>query len=306
MRESFEERVVRARRLLTGDLRAAEKETAEKRLAWLEQAGFSEARAWPEAASPAGESSTAARRAVSPRQAYELLFRDYMGVDLRELPLVEESDSRVTWLSLNACPTLDACVQLGFDTREMCRAVYEKPTQLFLSRLDPSLRFVRDYSAIRPYAPHCRESIVRLDLEALMREAIEEARTAKAEGNKGYGAVLLMGDRVVARAHDSITTDGDPSKHGELKAICQAAATLGSPDLCGALLLSTCEPCPMCAGLAVWANVTTVIYGSSIADTAAMGRTRIMVGAAEIAQRSPFTIEVFGGLLKDDCDSLYT
>ncbi len=305
MQASFEERVTRAQRLLTGDLRAAEKETAGKRLTWLEQAGFPEAPEWPELRSPADGSSATARRAVSPRQAYELLFRDYMGLDLLELPVVEESDSHVTWLSRNACPTLEACSRLGLDTREVCRVVYEKPTQLFLSRLDPSLRFVRDYSAIRPYAPHCRESIVRLDLDGLMREAIAEAWAAKAEGNKGYGAAIVLGDRTVAQAHDSITTDRDPSKHGELKVICEAAATLGSPDLCGALLLSTCEPCPMCAGLAIWANVTTIIYGSSIADTAAMGRTRIMVEAAEIAQRSPFTIEVFGGLLKTECDSLY-
>jgi len=90
-----------------------------------------------------------------------------------------------------------------------------------------------------------------------------------------------------------------------LKAIREAAATLGTPDLVGALLVSTCEPCPMCAALATWANVTTVVFGSSIADTAAMGRTRIMVGAAEIAGRSPFTMEVIGGVLKEECDRLY-
>jgi len=61
----------------------------------------------------------------------------------------------------------------------------------------------------------------------------------------------------------------------------------------------------MCAGLAVWANVSTVIFGSSIADTAAMGRTRIMVGMEEIAARSPFTLDVIGGLLKDECAELY-
>jgi len=61
----------------------------------------------------------------------------------------------------------------------------------------------------------------------------------------------------------------------------------------------------MCSGLAVWANVTTIVYGSSIADTAAMGRTRIMVGSEEIAGRSPFTVEVIGGVLKEECDRLY-
>lgn len=271
-----------------------QREVAHKRLTWLDELGYSRPPGWPLPTDP-----------VSPRRAFELLFFEYMGLDPAQLPVVAESDSRLTWLSENLCPTLEACTRLGLDTREVCRAVYEKPVQLFLSRLDPRLRFVRDYSHIRPRASHCRESIVRIELEKLMREAIEEAQASRAEGNKGYGAVLLMGDQVVAREHDSTSTDGDPSRHGELKAISQAAATLGTTDLCGALLLSTCEPCPMCASLAVWANVTTMIYGSSILDTAAMGRTRIMVGAAEIAERSPCTVEVIGGLLKEECDRLY-
>jgi tRNA(Arg) A34 adenosine deaminase TadA len=200
---------------------------------------------------------------------------------------------------------LEACSQLGLDTRTVCRSAYEKSVQVLLPRLDPHLRFVRDYSVIRPHAPHCRESIVRVDLEGLMREAITEAREAKARGGKGYGALLVMGEQKVARACDTITTDADPSQHGELRVIRQAAALLGTPDLCGALLLSTCEPCPMCAGLAVWANVTTVVFGSSIPDTAGMGRTRIMVRAAEIAERSPFTVEVIGGALREECDRPY-
>jgi len=281
------------RRLDGGDL-ALQREVAGKRLVWLEERGYSRPPGWPLPVKP-----------VSPRRAFELFFFEYIGVDPGELPVVDESDSRITWLSENPCSTLEACVRLGLDTREVCRAVYEKPTQMFFSQLDPRLRFVRDYSTLRPHAPHCRESIVQVDLEEYMREAIYEAQASKAEGNKGYGAVLVMGDRVIARERDSVSTDGDPSQHGELKAICETARILGKTDLCGALLVSTCEPCPMCAGLAVWSNVTTIVYGSSIEDTAAMGRTRIMVGAAEIAERSPFTLEVIGGVLKEECDRLY-
>ena len=292
---SFEQRVAaHIERLEAGDLRAVEKRVAQKRLDWLTKRHLDRPPGWPLPTEP-----------VSPRRAFELLFVEYMGLSPEELPVVEESDSRITWISQNPCPTLDACCHLGLDTRSVCRSIYEKPVQVFLSQLDPRLRFVRDYSALRPHAPHCREGIVRIDLEGLMREAIESAWAAKAAGNKGYAAAVVMGDRVVARANDTICTDSDPSQHGELRAIREAAAALGTPDLCGALLLSTCEPCPMCSGLAVWANVTTIVYGSSIPDTAAMGRTRIMVGAGEIAGRSPFTVEVIGGVLKEECDRLY-
>ena len=170
--------------------------------------------------------------------------------------------------------------------------------QTFLSRLDPRLRFVRDYTTIRPHAAHCREQIVRVDVEGAMREAIAEARVAKAEGNKGYGAVVLMGDDILAKAHDTGITSGDPSLHAEHTAILEAIRRQGAPDLTGALLISTCEPCPMCTGLAVWSGVTTIMYGSSIADTAAMGRSRIQVSVKEIADRSPRVLDVVGGVLR--------
>jgi|WetSurMetagenome_2_1015567.scaffolds.fasta_scaffold11861_4 tRNA(Arg) A34 adenosine deaminase TadA len=278
------------------DFRALEHEVIRKRLAWLDEHGYDARTVYDPGRPP-----------ILPRRAFELLFADYMGVDLGRLPIEEESGDRITWLSLNPCSRLDACVKLGLDTRTVCRAVYEKPVQFFLSRLDPSLRFVRDYEQIRPHAPHCRESIVRVDLQDLMRQALEEARLSRAAGGgRGYGAVLVMGDKVIARAHDSTGAECDPSRHGELKAISEAARRLGTLDLSGALLVSTCEPCPMCAGLAVWANVTTVVYGSSIEDTAAMGRTRIMVGMREIAERSPYSLEVLGGVLTEDCDRLYS
>jgi tRNA(Arg) A34 adenosine deaminase TadA len=280
--------------LQTGEYGTLERQRSRRRLDWLTAHGYPPRPGTPLPATP-----------VSPREAYDLLFFDYMGLTSGDMPVAEETADRIVWLSHDACPTLEACGRLGLDTRQVCRAVSERPVQTFLSRLDPRLRFVRDYFVIRPHAAHCREQIVRVGVEAFMREAIAEARVAKAEGNKGYGCVLLMGDRVLARAHDTAVTQGDPSLHAEHSAILEAIAAWGSPDLTGSLLISTCEPCPMCTGLAVWAGVTTIMFGSSIADTAAMGRSRILVGAAEIAARSPRVLEVIGGVLKEECDPLY-
>ena len=277
-------------RLRAQDLRMIEAEVTAKRRAWLR-------RHLPDPAS-LGE--------VSPRQAYEYLFRDYMGLSLADLPVISESEREIAWRSKNACPTLEACRALGLDTRSVCRSAYEKPTQAFLSWLDPRLRFLRDYEVIRPHAPHCLERIVLVDFDSFMEQALEEAALSRAEGNKGYGAVLALGDRVLAKTHDTATTEGDPSLHAEFKAIREAIAALGSSDLCGAVLYSTCEPCPMCTGLAVWANLTSIVYGASIADTARMGRSRILVGAAEIAERAPTALEVIGGVLKERCEALYS
>ena len=194
---------------------------------------------------------------------------------------------------------------MGLDTRQVCRSVFDRPTQHFLSRMDPQLRFLRDYGQIRPHAPRCREAIVRVSFAAMMRLALEEARTSLAEGNKGYGAVVAKGRQVIAAAHDTAGTTGDPSHHAEMSALRLAVERTGDSNLCGAVLYSTCEPCPMCSGMAVWCNVTSVVHGASIAKTMALGKSRIDVDAATIMERAPALIEVIGGVLEQDCLELY-
>jgi tRNA(Arg) A34 adenosine deaminase TadA len=241
----------------------------------------------------------------SPRRVYELLFFDYMSLSAEDLPVVSESQEEIEWLSLNACPTLEACQALGLDTREVCRVVYEKSTQALVSQLDPQLRFLRSYEEIRPHAAHCRERIVRVDFEGMMAMALEEAKVSKRDGNKGYGAMVAIGNEVIGRAHDTAITEKDPSLHAEVNAIRQAVHTIGDADLSGAVLFSTCEPCPMCSSLAVWSNLTTIVYGVSIQETVEMGRSRIQVSSQEIVERSPVMVEVIGGVLREECLSLY-
>ena len=266
-----------------------ERDLAARRVAWFD--------------TPAGRAALTPR--PTPRQAFETLFFAYMGLAAAEVPVVDESADAIVWESKNPCPTLEACAMSGRDTRKVCRAVTERPTQHFLSRLDPELRFQRDYGRIRPHAPHCRESIVRVSFDSMMEVALAEAAQSLAEGNKGYGAVVAMGREILAQTHDTAATEGDPSAHAEMKALRLAAKRLGRSDLCGAVLYSTCEPCPMCAGMAAWCNVTSVVYGASIAETMALGRSRIAVEAAYLLERAPALVEVVGGVLGERCLELY-
>jgi guanine deaminase len=228
-----------------------------------------------------------------------------LGLTEKELPVVEENADEIIWLSGNPCPTLEACWQLTMDTRKVCRAAYEKSTQAFLSRLDPRLRFLRSYTEIRPFSPQCRERIVRVNFETMMAIAVEEALISRVEGNKGYGTVVAFGAQILSRAHDTTVTQKDPSLHGEMNAIRQAVQAFGDVNLSGCLLFSTCEPCPMCYSLAVWANLTGIVYGASIEETAWMGKSRIQVSAKEIVGKSPVMLEVIGGVLKEECLRLY-
>ncbi len=269
--------------------RAIAAEITQNRMAWLD-------RTLPK--KPGYEQFT-------PRQAYELLFFENMGLERDDLPVISESPEEIVWLSRNRCSLLEACIALGLDTRTVCRPVNEKATQAFLSRLNPRLRFHRSYTQIRPYAEHCLERIICVDFESFMHVAIREAQISKAEGNKGYGAVVVLDGQIIGQAHDTAVTQRDPSLHAEMNAIRQAVKAKNDPDLTGAILFSTCEPCPMCASLAVWANVTTIVYGVSIKETADMGRSRICVSADEIIRRSPCSIEVIGDTLHDECKRLY-
>lgn len=280
--------VDKADKLQKMDLRALEAAVIEKRLRWCRE----------NLAIAAGANAT-------PRLGYETLLFRYLGLSEDDVPVVSESDTKITWLSRNPCPTLDACARLNVATSTVCRLVYEKPTQALLSWLDPQLRFVRDYAEMRPERPHCKETILRLDFGEMMRVALAEARKSRATGNKGYGAVVVLGDRVLSAAHDTVATKADPSLHAEMNAIRCAATVVGASDLCGAVLFSTCEPCPMCSALAVWANVTTIVFGASIEQTLQLGKPRIQVSAAEMVERSPGWTEVIGGVMAEECLDLY-
>jgi tRNA(adenine34) deaminase len=126
-----------------GDYHALDEEQAGKRLAW-----------W------AAHREMLALNGPLPRQAYTLFLLRYLRLDAAEVSVVYEDERRIVWRSLNFCPTLAACVQLGLDTRTVCRAGTEGSVQVLIACLDPRLRFTRDYvDGIRPYAPYCEESI---------------------------------------------------------------------------------------------------------------------------------------------------
>lgn len=277
------------RRLQTQSLPDIERETALKRKRWLE-----------DNLSLAPDSGR-----VTARHAFELLFFNYMGLPPDDLEIVSEDEDHIAWMSRNPCPTLDACRKLGLDTRKICRQAYEKSTQAFLSVIDPRLRFSRDYTEIRPYADACLEEIRRVDFEGMMRIAIGEAQVSRSEGNKGYGAVIARGGRILASAHDTAAVMKDPSLHAEVNAVRAAVRKAGEDDLCGAILFATCEPCPMCSSLSVWANLSAICFGASIGKTAQLGKSRINVSATLIAERSPIMIEIIPGVLEEECLKLY-
>lgn len=105
----------------------------------------------------------------------------------------------------------------------------------------------------------------------LMREAIDLARRNLAEGGRPFGAVLVLADRVLARAANRIHATNDPTAHAELLAIREASQVLGSPDLKGAVIYASGQPCPMCRAAMIMCGVSAAWYAYSNEDAAAHG-----------------------------------
>jgi tRNA(adenine34) deaminase len=102
-----------------------------------------------------------------------------------------------------------------------------------------------------------------LDDNYFMRQALAEARKAFEKDEVPIGAVIVCGQRIVARAHNLTEALNDVTAHAEMQAITAAADALGGKYLTDCTLYVTVEPCPMCAGALNWAQLSHVVYGAT-------------------------------------------
>ncbi|MBQ1628317.1 MAG: nucleoside deaminase [Treponema sp.] len=109
------------------------------------------------------------------------------------------------------------------------------------------------------------------DIEA-MKEAVSEAYEGIKHGDGGpFGTVIVKDGKIVGRGHNRVIKNQDPTCHGEIEAIHDACKNLGTFDLSGCKLYTTSEPCPMCLGAILWANIDTVFQGCNISDAEKIG-----------------------------------
>lgn len=99
-----------------------------------------------------------------------------------------------------------------------------------------------------------------------MREAIRLADESVKHGGGPFGAVIVKDGEIIADASNSVTIDNDPTAHAEMNAIRQACKKLGTFDLSGCTLYTSCEPCPMCLGANYWAHIDKIYYGNNRKD----------------------------------------
>lgn len=109
-------------------------------------------------------------------------------------------------------------------------------------------------------------------MNEFMQAAVEEAREGISAGHGGpFGCVIVKDGIIIGRGHNRVVQKKDPTCHGEMEAIRNACKVLEKFDLKGCELYTTAEPCPMCFGAILWANIRKVYYGCNISDTEQIG-----------------------------------
>jgi tRNA(adenine34) deaminase len=137
-----------------------------------------------------------------------------------------------------------------------------------------------------------------------MSEALAEAREAAERGEVPIGAVLVLDEKIVARAGNRTITHCDPTAHAEILALRDAALRIGNYRLLGATLYVTIEPCAMCAGAMIQARIARLVYGAEEAKGGAVrscfevlshDRTnhRVQIAAGVRAEESVALLQIF-------------
>ncbi len=132
-----------------------------------------------------------------------------------------------------------------------------------------------------------------------MRLALAEARAAAEQGEVPVGAVVALGERILASAGNRTITSCDPAAHAEVLALRTAAKAVGNHRILGATLYVTVEPCAMCAGAIIQARILRVVYGC---DDPKGGAARSCFQVLDHPALN-HSVEVASGILAEECAS---
>lgn len=142
-----------------------------------------------------------------------------------------------------------------------------------------------------------------MPMDQYMKLALDEAYEGINNGDGGpFGAVIVKDGKVIGKGHNKVIKNADPTCHGEMEAIRDACKNLGTFDLSGSIIYTTGEPCPMCLGAIMWANIDKVYYGCDVKDTERIGfRDDKFYELSKPENKKKFVLE----LDRDECLKLY-
>jgi tRNA(Arg) A34 adenosine deaminase TadA len=108
--------------------------------------------------------------------------------------------------------------------------------------------------------------------EEFMSEAVKAALKGMSNNEGGpFGCIVVKNGEIIGSGNNKVTSTNDPTAHAEVTAIRDACKNIGSFQLDGCIIYTSCEPCPMCLGAIYWARPDKVYYGSNQQDAANIG-----------------------------------
>lgn len=144
-----------------------------------------------------------------------------------------------------------------------------------------------------------------MDPAKLMQLAIDKCRDGIAAGQSPFGCAIARGDELLSCSHNTVVLTTDITAHAEVNAIREACRAVSDIFLEGAIVATTCEPCPMCMAALHWARVDTVYFGATIADADVAGFNELQLPASELLRLGGSQLKLVPGMLQDDCRQLF-
>lgn len=139
-----------------------------------------------------------------------------------------------------------------------------------------------------------------------MEIAVAKAREGIRAGQSPFGAAIFSADGVlIAVAHNQVRDQCDPTAHAEVVAIRSACRKINRKDLHGFSIVSTCEPCPMCAAAIAFAGIREIAFGASVEDAKAAGYSLLQEPCREIFDRAGDEFHLHSELLRERCVELF-
>lgn len=141
--------------------------------------------------------------------------------------------------------------------------------------------------------------------EKLMHVAIELASRGIDKGQSPFGCVIAIDGVIVSACHNTVWMTTDITAHAEINALREACRSTSRILLEGAIVATTCEPCPMCMSALHWARVDTVYFGATIEDAEAAGFNELSIPAAQILKLGGSGVKLHENILRRQCADLF-
>ena len=135
--------------------------------------------------------------------------------------------------------------------------------------------------------------------EGYIKKTYQLAQSAREKGNHPFGALLVIDNKVVFTAENSVKTDNDVTRHAELNLVSKVTGQLDTGALSQSILYTSTEPCAMCTGAIFWAGISQIVYGCSAATLGDIAGGPFVVPCRDLLKYGTREIGVVGPILED-------